>query len=979
MSSIYPNISELLSPPGSPGSPLLSSTRVTEPTIIGQQVSHLERIRESFEDRVREDVIQRQREEAARGYAEARAYRVHEDFNPSRSTAREQNREEKAQELRGLIGTGQAVFNPTRAPFRAPHKQGSYHQYNYENPGSRIKMMPLAINLFGEQARGSQPRSELAQQEENKTRGEQQEKNWKKYLEVELEKCEIDVSFENIKEEVKRDLEKKCKGATIKRVSKSENKLKTKGGSRRFANKDIVPYLRLTRRLCRGFLIEDNDDEDEVFYTVMNMPLPEVLYFTKISHLLPSAIDPQISPATSFSNLLDIDKAKKSAQTWNPPLSGGPPNAPPLEWTHPPPYTDAMGRWTANSASSTGENWIERANPIEPYTCHHNNPEGSAGSTSATQAQMLQREKGTTPLIIFTPATSENSYEGEEEENIMGAETAWPHRSIFRRSIILQMGILYFILDNMRNFTRRLAPLEAFKKILEATTLEANRPYRAISNEETWAYLRSSSDEVIEEAMRRVGGQSAEIPTPEIKDGPQGPPLRRIHAGANEDNYMNITSDDNPPSSQQTGNPPPGAELKDQGPKKRRRTSEEGKQLTELESDFNRALVAVENVVKTSKIATELKKVTLDNLGKASQAFTDTLAKAYQNNGTPCNPQVQDLQKNLEATMETKFNNLKLQLVQEISIAMGKLPSRSEAEGIKAAVNEVKQLVETRKNGEPSDTVNGAPKITAPKLRGRQYSEVVAKITPAESRREKSVEKLKEDFVKVVNPRERGIQLKKLREGKECLVLVAENKEEYEKIKQIEDLETQGLKMTLTKTYKPEIVLRGVEEDLNKEGIQEAIYKQNPRVKAKHTVEQFKANFRPAKKFKPRKDRKEVNWIVECSPEVRNTVMTEGKLFVDTGVVYCTDRVAPTRCFKCHSFNHVAKFCREKEDICGFCAKSGHKMATCEAKTKAGATPRCAACIRSGEAKDDHDMKDPECPSYKRAREDKFRRTDYGL
>lgn len=145
-------------------------------------------------------------------------------------------------------------------------------------------------------------------------------------------------------------------------------------------------------------------------------------------------------------------------------------------------------------------------------------------------------------------------------------------------------------------------------------------------------------------------------------------------------------------------------------------------------------------------------------------------------------------------------------------------------------------------------------------------------------------------------------------------------------------------------------------------------------------MDQFKRNFRPVKKYTPKASKtRECNWIVECSPKVRNIVRKTDRLFLDYGTVRFEDYIVPSRCFKCHGYSHVAKYCEAKNSICGYCAEEGHKYEEWkERKNKNGKRPKCAACLKTGEKNTDHSVIDGGCKAFLKAREELVRRTDYG-
>ncbi|KAG8237405.1 hypothetical protein J437_LFUL016221 [Ladona fulva] len=97
-----------------------------------------------------------------------------------------------------------------------------------------------------------------------------------------------------------------------------------------------------------------------------------------------------------------------------------------------------------------------------------------------------------------------------------------------------------------------------------------------------------------------------------------------------------------------------------------------------------------------------------------------------------------------------------------------------------------------------------------------------------------------------------------------------------------------------------------------------------------------------------------------------------------SGTVQADAIVAPartriSRCYKCQGYGHTAHYCREKTDICTYCARQGHRVGDCPNKEK---RETCANCHHFGQ-EDDHSTNDRECPAYKFALEKEIRHTGY--
>ncbi|KAG8237929.1 hypothetical protein J437_LFUL017459 [Ladona fulva] len=105
----------------------------------------------------------------------------------------------------------------------------------------------------------------------------------------------------------------------------------------------------------------------------------------------------------------------------------------------------------------------------------------------------------------------------------------------------------------------------------------------------------------------------------------------------------------------------------------------------------------------------------------------------------------------------------------------------------------------------------------------------------------------------------------------------------------------------------------------------------------------------------------------------RETLISKDKIYEGWMSHYVKDYLNVTRCYKCQGFGHTAQSCREKKDICPYCAKAGHRYDDCPNKDK---DEVCANCHRFGK-EDSHSTSDRDCPAYRYALEREILRTGY--
>lgn len=241
--------------------------------------------------------------------------------------------------------------------------------------------------------------------------------------------------------------------------------------------------------------------------------------------------------------------------------------------------------------------------------------------------------------------------------------------------------------------------------------------------------------------------------------------------------------------------------------------------------------------------------------------------------------------------------------------------------------------------------------------------------------REKSQD-LKELIWTTVKPRESKIKVRGVtgvREG--GIRIEVGNKESAEKLKGKINTLRDGLVARIAGKRKPRMILYDVDRGFDAEGIKKEVFELNFE-ESGMKAEDFMARFNPLFKTGPR-DGKVVNWVVEVAPEIRAHMATTPAVFVGWRSCRVRDYLRVSRCYKCHSFGHIAKGCQNMtgEDLlCGHCAEKGHKQGDCVKKDKA---PTCANCKKTGRTAN-HSVTDRLCPSYIRALDMESKRYDYG-
>ncbi|CAK9813079.1 Uncharacterized 50 kDa protein in type I retrotransposable element R1DM [Anthophora plagiata] len=135
----------------------------------------------------------------------------------------------------------------------------------------------------------------------------------------------------------------------------------------------------------------------------------------------------------------------------------------------------------------------------------------------------------------------------------------------------------------------------------------------------------------------------------------------------------------------------------------------------------------------------------------------------------------------------------------------------------------------------------------------------------------------------------------------------------------------------------------------------------------------FAENFKLAFKTGD-KDRSRVNWVVEVSPDIRDTLKKSGRVFIDWYACHTQDFLTVSRCYKCQAFGHISKYCTAREDTCGHCTQPGHSYKDCKVKSQ---NPSCANSKRANKPHN-HCSRDKKCPAYENALKMYINKIDYG-
>lgn len=237
----------------------------------------------------------------------------------------------------------------------------------------------------------------------------------------------------------------------------------------------------------------------------------------------------------------------------------------------------------------------------------------------------------------------------------------------------------------------------------------------------------------------------------------------------------------------------------------------------------------------------------------------------------------------------------------------------------------------------------------------------------------KSVDEVKENLKRMIQPEELGVGVKAVVKTKRGLVVEVDSEEGREKLvaRGVEN----GLTMKKEKGEMPMVVVRGVPKEMTNDELMEKVRKGNFMELSKEDFgERFVVVHRLRRRGEERGNGGAVNVLVKCRSEMRNKMVRSGRVFVGWESLVVTDHIDVPRCFNCQGYGHVSKLC-SKEARCGRCGKE-HVSEACTMEK--GEKRVCANCVREGfEA--NHDVGWWGCPMYRKAIGRYTSRVDYGV
>lgn len=239
-------------------------------------------------------------------------------------------------------------------------------------------------------------------------------------------------------------------------------------------------------------------------------------------------------------------------------------------------------------------------------------------------------------------------------------------------------------------------------------------------------------------------------------------------------------------------------------------------------------------------------------------------------------------------------------------------------------------------------------------------SEVII-LKPGDENDQRSNDEIRTDVTRALKTKRKEIKIRNIRQLRDKGVLIEVNdKEDVKKVKET-DFSLINLNVKVPKKSDPSIIVYDVERDWKAEELKEEFLAKDfigvPETDMQRLAK--KVSFKHSYKTK---NAGRVNWIVQLPARLFEEILREGRAYMLWRSYRVKEYLDIARCYKCHMYGHVAKFCKVEKQVCETCGGSDHEKANCDKKDN----PVCPNCVRKRRRDTRHSVRDKNCPEYQR-------------
>lgn len=250
-----------------------------------------------------------------------------------------------------------------------------------------------------------------------------------------------------------------------------------------------------------------------------------------------------------------------------------------------------------------------------------------------------------------------------------------------------------------------------------------------------------------------------------------------------------------------------------------------------------------------------------------------------------------------------------------------------------------------------------APKIGVEKVTP-QYKKKTVILYPENPEGNGTSERTLSAIKAVLAPQKEKIQIKKIvniRKG--GVVIEAGTEKTATLIKEVAQ-KAHGIKCVDKKLKRPRVIIYDVDDEMSMDEMKKCLYTQNLQEKG-HTEEEVNEGIKLCHKT-GNKNADTSNWIVECSPQIRENLIRLGRVYLNYSSCKVKDYLVVVRCFNCQEYGHLSKYCKSKKQICSKCGSEGHGWKDCKKNHKEDICIHCKAAKKDAK----HKIGTMKCPIY---------------
>lgn len=286
-------------------------------------------------------------------------------------------------------------------------------------------------------------------------------------------------------------------------------------------------------------------------------------------------------------------------------------------------------------------------------------------------------------------------------------------------------------------------------------------------------------------------------------------------------------------------------------------------------------------------------------------------------------------------------------------------------EGHSRLLRESKEEMEKLKEilGKHQEMAKGSyASVAAAPSGGRQKGATVHSVVVSSNDEKETGEQVLEKIRIVVNAREEGVKIDKIRKAKDRKVIIGcGTREEMGRVKEKLKKAGRDLSVEEIKNKDPLVILKDVMKYNKDEEIIKGMKTQNRHLFLDIEGEEDRIEVKYRRKARnPLAE----HVVLKVSPKIWSRLIDAGALHIDLQKVKVADQSPLIQCARCLGYGHGKRFCREPADVlvCSHCGGPHLKM-ECTQRLDA---PKCVNCAEAKIERVDHNAFSEECPVRRR-------------